>query len=110
VIVVAAAITCNLQGCAVRHEECIRCQSVLLGDDAEIVRKAVRKMLKGNPETSIVGEAVNIAENIEAYIRQETTSHPYGLRHVRRQERYTAALQVPVRFIRFASAGNVDLE
>src|SRR3984893_14680687 len=38
---------------------------VLLADDAEIVRKAIRKLLKGNPEISIVGEADNIAETLK---------------------------------------------
>jgi DNA-binding NarL/FixJ family response regulator len=82
---------------------------VVLADDAEIVRKAIRKLLEENPEISIVGEADNIAETLKL-TSDRKPGHPYGLTHVQRQERYTTARQVPVRLIRLACTGNVDLE
>ena len=36
--------------------------TVLLADDHEVIRKAIRGLLNGDPEIEIVGEAVSLAE------------------------------------------------
>ena len=39
--------------------------SVLLADDAEVIRTAIRGLLKGEPSIEVCGEAVNFSQTIE---------------------------------------------
>jgi DNA-binding NarL/FixJ family response regulator len=38
---------------------------VLLADDTEFVRQAIRRLLEGRPEIEVVGEAANFAQTIQ---------------------------------------------
>jgi DNA-binding NarL/FixJ family response regulator len=46
--------------------------NVLLADDAEIMRKAIRKLLSGREDIAVLGEASNIRETIQ----KPTELHP----------------------------------
>jgi two-component system chemotaxis response regulator CheB len=48
------------------------CVNVFLADDAEIMRKAIRRLLSGREDTAVVGEASNIRETIQ----KTTKLHP----------------------------------
>lgn len=39
--------------------------SVLLADDAEVIRTSIRGLLKGEPSIEVCGEAVNFSQTIE---------------------------------------------
>ena len=41
------------------------CVNVFLADDAEIMRKAIRRLLSGREDIAVVGEASNFRETIE---------------------------------------------
>jgi DNA-binding NarL/FixJ family response regulator len=41
------------------------CISVLLADDKEIIRQAIRKLLADNPEVQLIGEAADFAQTIQ---------------------------------------------
>lgn len=43
--------------------------SILIADDAQIVRKAIRALLEAEPEIEIVGEATNFSETIDLTTR-----------------------------------------
>jgi DNA-binding NarL/FixJ family response regulator len=38
---------------------------VLLAEDSEVVRRAIRHLLEGDPEIELIGEATNFAETIQ---------------------------------------------
>ena len=48
------------------------CVNVLLADDAEIMRKAIRKLLSHREDIVVLGEASNISETIQ----KTTELHP----------------------------------
>jgi len=39
--------------------------SVLLADDSELVRRAIRRLLAGQPEISLIGEATDFAKTLQ---------------------------------------------
>ena len=41
------------------------CVRVFLADDAEVMRKAIRRLLSGRDDIAVVGEAANIRETIQ---------------------------------------------
>src|SRR5438552_6760713 len=41
------------------------CVRVFLADDAEVMRKAIRRLLSGREDIAVVGEAANIRETIQ---------------------------------------------
>jgi len=41
------------------------CVRVFLADDAEVMRKAIRRLLSGREDITVVGEAANIRETIQ---------------------------------------------
>ena len=41
------------------------CLRVFLADDAEVMRKAIRRLLSGREDIAVMGEAANIRETIQ---------------------------------------------